>query len=169
MGRPHNMARCTLILAATSLAVANAFMAPAHSGLALRSHRAASAVQPMRRSKAPQAGVSMQVEHLAEQATLLAAYPEGFINGMTSYFNLFTPIFKSLNLPPFMLHWFHALNMGTVLFAMGGYGTFLGWYMRSNPSEKMALAPGPGPRQIRVRHALDSDDGDGSHLLPRRQ
>ena len=92
-----------------------------------------------------------------------------------------TPIFKSLNLPPFMLHWFHgedtglqnklharimcvrmracsmcrsrascppprafpALNMGTVLFAMGGYGTFLGWYMRSNPSEKMALAPGP--------------------------
>ena len=82
------MARCTLILAATSLAVANAFMAPAHSGLALRSHRAASAVQPMRRSKAPQAGVSMQVEHLAEQATLLAAYPEGFVNGMTSYFNL---------------------------------------------------------------------------------
>jgi len=82
------MARCTLILAATSLAVANAFMAPAHSGLALRSHRAASAVQPMRRCKAPQAGVSMQVEHLAEQATLLAAYPEGFVNGMTSYFNL---------------------------------------------------------------------------------
>jgi len=43
-----------------------------------------------------------------------------------------------------MLHWFHALNMGIVLGAMGGYGTFLGWNMRMNPSQKMELAPGPG-------------------------
>jgi len=33
--------------------------------------------------------------------------------------------------------------MSVVLFAMGGYGTFLGWYMRMNPKEKMELAPGP--------------------------
>ena len=37
-----------------------------------------------------------------------------------------------------------ALNMGVVLFAMGGYGTYLGWNMRGNPSEKMELATGPG-------------------------
>jgi hypothetical protein len=91
------MARSTLFLAATTLAVANGFMAPAHSGLALRSHRdiSASAFAPSklvamqsvrRRSTAPM--VSMQLEHLAEQATLLASYPEGFVNGMTSYFNL---------------------------------------------------------------------------------
>lgn len=45
--------------------------------------------------------------------------------------------------------------MGTVLFAMGGYGAFLGWYMRMNPTEKMALAPGPaGPAlgKTTVRH-----------------
>jgi hypothetical protein len=38
---------------------------------------------------------------------------------------------------------FLELNMSVVLFAMGGYGTFLGWYMRMNPKEKMELAPGP--------------------------
>ena len=41
--------------------------------------------------------------------------------------------------------------MGTVLFAMGGYGTFLGWYMRANPTEKMALAPGPALGKTAVR------------------
>jgi len=45
-----------------------------------------------------------------------------------------------------------ALNMGTVLFTMGGYGTFLGWYMRMNPKEKMALAPGPALGKSAVRH-----------------
>jgi len=110
-------------------------------GLALRGNGLSSAFakRPFNTRVAPK----MQVEQLAEHATLLAAYPEGFVNGMTSYFNLYTPIFKSLNLPPFMLHWFHALNMGTVLFAMGGYGTFLGWYIRNNPQQKMELAPGP--------------------------
>jgi hypothetical protein len=92
------MARCALFLVATSLAVANGFMAPAHSGLALRSHRDISAsafapsklfaVQSVRRRTTAPIAVSMQVEHLAEQATLLASYPEGFVNGMTSYFNL---------------------------------------------------------------------------------
>lgn len=35
------------------------------------------------------------------------------------------------------------LNMGTVLFAMGGYGTYLGWNIRGNPEAKLDLAPGP--------------------------
>lgn len=141
------MARTAILAAAAGacLAVASAFTAPAHAGLALRSHRlhAADSMRRSIRAGQPARSATMQVEQLAEQATLLAAYPEGFVNGMTSYFNLYAPLLKGLNLPPFILHWFHALNMGVVLFAMGGYGTFLGWNMRSNPSQKMELAPGP--------------------------
>ena len=123
--------RTTILVLVGSLAASNAFMMTGRAGLGglpLRGNSlsSASAKRPFTTRLAPK----MQVEQLAEHATLLAAYPEGFVNGMTSYFNLYTPIFKSLNLPPFMLHWFHALNMGTVLFAMGGYGTFLGWYIR---------------------------------------
>ena len=132
-----------LMLAAGSLAVADAFMAPAHSSLALRSHHSSNSLSSVRRpARSVAAAPKMQLEQVAEHATLLAAYPEGFVNGMTAYFNLYTPIFKSLNLPPFMLHWFHALNMATVLFAMGGYGTYIGWHIRNNPGEKMNLAPG---------------------------
>lgn len=31
----------------------------------------------------------------------------------------------------FVTHYFHGLNMATVLFAMGGYGTYLGWKVRA--------------------------------------
>ena len=80
------------------------------------------------------------------------------------------PIFKGLNLPPFMLHWFHALNMGIVLGAMGGYGTFLGWNMRMNPSQKMELAPGPGANlgifpHTSSDHASRSPPGKSGLLL----
>ena len=34
------------------------------------------------------------------------------------------------SIPEFLVHWFHALNMGVVLFAMGGYGAYLGWEVR---------------------------------------
>ena len=33
--------------------------------------------------------------------------------------------------PQFVKTWFHAINMATVLFAMGGYGTYLGWQTRA--------------------------------------
>jgi hypothetical protein len=136
-----SMTRALVLLG--SLAASNAFTVtgPGLAGLALRNGNGLSPVRATRSTA--RLAPKMQVEQVAEQATLLASYPEGFVNGMTSYFNLYTPIFKSLNLPPFMLHWFHALNMGTVLFAMGGYGTFLGWYIRNNPQDKMQLAPGP--------------------------
>ena len=82
------MARSVMMLA-TGLAVAHAFMAPVHSGLALRSNRVASSPNAMRRSvRSGVAAPKMQLENIAEHATLLAAYPEGFVNGMTAYFNL---------------------------------------------------------------------------------
>lgn len=48
--------------------------------------------------------------------------------------NIWTPLFKSAQesglAPEFLIHWGHAGAMATVLLAMGGYGTFLGWSTR---------------------------------------
>ena len=33
--------------------------------------------------------------------------------------------------PEFVAHWLHPINMGVVLFAMGGYGSYLGWQIRA--------------------------------------
>eukprot|EP00438_Fugacium_kawagutii_P008136 Skav234377 [mRNA] locus=scaffold2071:184200:185763:- [translate_table: standard] len=53
---------------------------------------------------------------------------------VTSYVNIWTPLFKSAQesglAPEFLIHWGHAGAMATVLLAMGGYGTFLGWSTR---------------------------------------
>lgn len=35
------------------------------------------------------------------------------------------------------------MNMGFVLTAMGGYGTYLGWKIRDNNAVADVLAPGP--------------------------
>jgi len=51
-----------------------------------------------------------------------------------SYVSIWTPLFLSAKesglAPESVLHWGHAAAMGTVLLAMGGYGTFLGWTTR---------------------------------------
>eukprot|EP00434_Breviolum_minutum_P031228 symbB.v1.2.027617.t1/scaffold2845.1/size69024/5 len=53
---------------------------------------------------------------------------------VSSYVNIWTPLFKSAQesglAPEFLIHWGHAGAMATVLLAMGGYGTFLGWSTR---------------------------------------
>jgi len=53
---------------------------------------------------------------------------------ITSYVEIWTPYFqfaKEFGLAPeFLLHWGHGVAMGTVLFAMVGYGAFLGWATR---------------------------------------
>lgn len=42
---------------------------------------------------------------------------------LTSYFNTVgVPVIEFLAPPEWIIHWFHGLNMATVLFAMGGYG-----------------------------------------------
>jgi len=58
-----------------------------------------------------------------------AVYPS-----VSAYVGIWTPFFLSAKesglAPEFLLHWGHAAAMGTVLLAMGGYGTFLGWQTR---------------------------------------
>ncbi|KAL6953998.1 hypothetical protein U1Q18_041345, partial [Sarracenia purpurea var. burkii] len=47
-----------------------------------------------------------------------------------SLFGPFTELVKSWNLPDWLVHWGHPANMAVVLFAMGGYGTYLGFRIR---------------------------------------
>mmetsp|Transcript_43287 Transcript_43287/g.85746 ORF Transcript_43287/g.85746 Transcript_43287/m.85746 type:complete len:241 (+) Transcript_43287:95-817(+) len=58
-----------------------------------------------------------------------AVYP-----AVSAYVGIWTPYFlqakESGLAPEYILHWGHAAAMGTVLLAMGGYGTFLGWQTR---------------------------------------
>ncbi|XP_068640652.1 uncharacterized protein [Aristolochia californica] len=50
----------------------------------------------------------------------------------------FVELVKSWNLPEWLVQWGHPGNMAVVLFAMGGYGTYLGFRIRysDNPEEK---------------------------------
>eukprot|EP00421_Protoceratium_reticulatum_P061513 CAMPEP_0168503152 /NCGR_PEP_ID=MMETSP0228-20121227/75699_1 /TAXON_ID=133427 /ORGANISM="Protoceratium reticulatum, Strain CCCM 535 (=CCMP 1889)" /LENGTH=277 /DNA_ID=CAMNT_0008520181 /DNA_START=71 /DNA_END=901 /DNA_ORIENTATION=+ len=51
--------------------------------------------------------------------------------------------------PEFLLHWGHGLAMGTVLLAMGGYGTFLGWQTRlGNGDAVYPLSVGQAARSL---------------------
>ncbi|KAH0737222.1 hypothetical protein KY290_035927 [Solanum tuberosum] len=45
-----------------------------------------------------------------------------------SLFGPFVELVKSWNLPDWLVHWGHPGNMAVVLFAMGGYGTYLGMF-----------------------------------------
>ncbi|KAJ8426319.1 hypothetical protein Cgig2_011751 [Carnegiea gigantea] len=51
---------------------------------------------------------------------------------MRSLFGPFVELVKSWNLPDWLVHWGHPANMAVVLLAMGGYGTFLGFRIRSS-------------------------------------
>ncbi|KAL2323244.1 hypothetical protein Fmac_027623 [Flemingia macrophylla] len=57
---------------------------------------------------------------------------------ITSAFGPFVDLVKSWNLPDWLVHWGHPGNMAVVLFAMGGYGTYLGFRIRFSldPEEK---------------------------------
>ncbi|ESQ52314.1 hypothetical protein EUTSA_v10017130mg [Eutrema salsugineum] len=61
----------------------------------------------------------------------------------------FVEIVKSLNLPEWLVHWGHPGNMAVVLFAMGGYGTYLGFRIRySDDIEEKANAKDLHPKLL---------------------
>ncbi|CAI8602489.1 unnamed protein product [Vicia faba] len=66
-----------------------------------------------------------------------------------SAFEPFVEIVKSLNLPDWLVHWGHPANMAVVLFAMGGYGTYLGFRIRySDDAEEKAKAKDLHPKLL---------------------
>ncbi|XP_007027431.2 PREDICTED: uncharacterized protein LOC18598031 [Theobroma cacao] len=96
----------------------------------------------------PDDGADAKVEELGEPTeTLLysfsplpllvvAALPGA--GTVRSLFGPFVELVKSWNLPDWLVHWGHPGNMAVVLFAMGGYGTYLGFRIRysDNVDEK---------------------------------
>ncbi|KAM0904905.1 hypothetical protein ACQ4PT_017690 [Festuca glaucescens] len=74
---------------------------------------------------------------LAPYPLLLAALLPG-AESVTAAFQPFVEIVKTFNLPDWLVHWGHPGNMAVVLFAMGGYGTYLGFRIKlsDDPEEK---------------------------------
>ncbi|KAM7255082.1 hypothetical protein ACFE04_020323 [Oxalis oulophora] len=78
---------------------------------------------------------------------LLAALPGA--STVTSLFEPFVELIKSWNLPDWLVHWGHPGNMAVVLFAMGGYGTYLGFRIRfSDDVEEKAKAKDLHPKLL---------------------
>ncbi|GFP99281.1 hypothetical protein PHJA_002072100 [Phtheirospermum japonicum] len=75
---------------------------------------------------------------------------------VTSLFSPFVELVKSLNLPDWLVHWGHPGNMAVVLFAMGGYGTYLGYRIRfSDDVEEKAKAKDLHPKLLGgIPHAV---------------
>lgn len=68
---------------------------------------------------------------------------------VSSVFGPFVELVKSWNLPDWLVHWGHPGNMAVVLFAMGGYGTYLGFRIRySDDLEEKAKAKDLHPKLL---------------------
>ncbi|KAH6762307.1 translation initiation factor [Perilla frutescens var. hirtella] len=68
---------------------------------------------------------------------------------VTSVLRPFVELVKSWNLPEWLVHWGHPGNMAVVLFAMGGYGTYLGFRIRfSDDVEERAKAKDLHPKLL---------------------
>ncbi|XP_039780089.1 uncharacterized protein LOC120647376 [Panicum virgatum] len=74
---------------------------------------------------------------LAPYPLLLAALLPG-AEPVTAVFAPFVELVKTWGLPGWLVHWGHPGNMAVVLFAMGGYGTYLGFRIKlsDDPEEK---------------------------------
>ncbi|ESR41684.1 hypothetical protein KPL70_017288 [Citrus sinensis] len=76
-----------------------------------------------------------------------AALPGG--GTVRALFGPFVELVKSWNLPDWLVHWGHPGNMAVVLFAMGGYGTYLGFRIRySDDMEEKAKAKDLHPKLL---------------------
>ena len=54
-----------------------------------------------------------------------------------------------LGLPDWLVHWGHPGNMAVVLLAMGGYGTYLGWQIRTgDDADSVAAAEDLHPKVL---------------------
>lgn len=77
----------------------------------------------------------------------VAAFPGA--GTVRSLFGPFVELVKSWNLPDWLVHWGHPGNMAVVLFAMGGYGTYLGFRIRfSDDVEEKAKAKDLHPKLL---------------------
>ncbi|KAI7742728.1 hypothetical protein M8C21_020303 [Ambrosia artemisiifolia] len=78
---------------------------------------------------------------------LLAALPGA--GTIRSVFGPFVELVKSWGLPGWLVHWGHPGNMAVVLFAMGGYGTYLGFRIKfSDDVEEKAMAKDLHPKLL---------------------
>ncbi|KAL8152866.1 hypothetical protein V2J09_010626 [Rumex salicifolius] len=96
-------------------------------------------------------GVSESETHLYSVSPLpfliLAALPGA--GAIRSTFVPFVELVKSFGLPDWLVHWGHPGNMAVVLFAMGGYGSYLGFRIRfSDNVEEKAKAKDLHPKLL---------------------
>lgn len=78
---------------------------------------------------------------------ILAALPGAEV--IRSVFGPFAELVKTWSLPDLLVHWGHPGNMAVVLFAMGGYGSYLGWQIRlSDDVEVKAKAKDLHPKLL---------------------
>ncbi|MCL7021821.1 hypothetical protein MKW94_003962 [Papaver nudicaule] len=77
----------------------------------------------------------------------LAALPGA--SALRSLIGPFGELVQSWNLPGWLVHWGHPGNMAVVLFAMGGYGTYLGFRIKySDDVEEKANAKDLHPKLL---------------------
>ncbi|XP_071701370.1 uncharacterized protein [Rutidosis leptorrhynchoides] len=78
---------------------------------------------------------------------LLAALPGG--GTIRSLFGPVVELVNTFNLPGWLVHWGHPGNMAVVLFAMGGYGTYLGFRIKfSDDVDEKAMAKDLHPKLL---------------------
>lgn len=105
-----------------------------------RPHRATAAETP-REGLSVVAGerttTTTRLYSLAPYPLLLAALLPG-AEPISAAFEPFVELVRTFSLPDWLVHWGHPGNMAVVLFAMGGYGTYLGFRIKlsDDPEEK---------------------------------
>lgn len=109
------------------------------------------AAAPMFGKFASPSGANRVTEAPSMSAAFLAL--DAIEPAVSSYVNIWVPLFEGAKAsglaPDFLLHWGHGAAMSTVLFAMGGYGSFLGWQTRlGNGDAEFPLTLGDTAREI---------------------
>lgn len=101
------------------------------AAVGLAGNKAFAGLRPSMPRAAPSSSVARAAAESAHDNFLDLSGVEG---GVQAYVDIWTPMFKSAIeaglAPEALIHWGHAAAMGTVLLAMGGFGTFLGWQIR---------------------------------------